>query len=218
MAEPTAEVLTIARVDLEGFNRKMDEHDKRIEKSKEKAKSGAFFGGLVGGAVGAAAGSAESEAFKPITTIGELFGDILAAAFAPLLLELVPALRAFAQIFESEAWKKFVKWVTGGVDFLGEGLSGLRDEVTGQGKPASGSYLDLARSRYAAIDAHFPANDPFGNFIAQPLGAIGAYVGTAAQAAWDLSRGDAHVRPDSVMAGGDTDSPYSNRSRSGAVG
>lgn len=107
---PDAEVVTIARVDLDGFMRKMDEHDRRLDKSTEKAKRGAVFGGIVGGAIGGFAGSAiEEGAMKPFGGILELFGNLIAAALLPVVAGLLPVLQKVGEFLLKPEVQKFLQ-------------------------------------------------------------------------------------------------------------
>lgn len=223
MATEVAEIVTVARVDLSDFKRKMGEHDKRIEESNKKARKGAFFGGLVGGAVGGAVSDIVGTAMRPFEGVISLFGNLLAAALLPVLVQMLPLLETLADVLNSEAFARFTGIIGKGVALMGETGSVIADILTGdipQGSFPARPDTALARSR-SSYEAWMGSGFRSAVYPGPPgLLDVGVGFGLGVwEAGRDLWRGSGGGQSEAGQYR-DTDSPYSNanQSRSSGVG
>lgn len=218
MAMEVAEIVTVARVDLSDFKRKMGEHDERIEESNKKARKGAFFGGLVGGAVGGAVSDIVGTAMRPFEGVISLFGNLLAAALLPVLVQMLPLLETLADLLNSEAFAWFTSFIGKGVALAVETGGVIADILTGDFPARPDTALARSRSSYEAWmgsgfrSAVYPG----------PPGLLDVGVGVGLgvwEAGRDLWRGTGGGQSEAGQYR-DTDSPYSNanQSRSSGVG
>lgn len=127
------EIRVPVRVDTDDFDRKMRqvrrERDEHVNAGRDerRAFSPAFVGGAVGGFVGGAVGGALGSAFAPLEN---MLGQLLMAAFAPLIIALLPLITVIADLLSSPGFQKLIETIAGTVGAAADAAGAAANFVT----------------------------------------------------------------------------------------